>query len=384
MHRTILKDIASSGLLAWDAAPFLQKVTDVAPSIIYVFNQKTQSNEYSNRSLGAALGYSADEILEMGANMMPLLCHPADLPRVGAHFETIKTLNDGEVAQIEYRMKHQDGFWSWLLSYDTIFDRDATGSVLRHIGVASDISAQKAAEERAVAERQKAETTNEELRAFSYSMSHDMRSPSNTLNLLLTEFLETHGETLDPDALKLVGMALDTVDRMSLLVDDVLSYTRMVNHNLFVETVDMNTLVHNVVQDLQALIQTKAAIVDISDLPNVKADRMQIQVLLQNLVENAIKFHAPNMQPHVSISATVQDGGQSYAIVVADNGIGIKTDKHEQVFTMFKRLNAQADYSGTGLGLAICRRIAANHASKIVLVSSPGSGATFSIELAAA
>lgn len=380
-NAVILKDVAVVGLSHWDAAPFLKKVTDIVPSIIYIFNQTTQSNEYSNRSLGESLGFSAQDVQEMGAGLMPTLCHPDDLARVGAHFAALSDARDGEVLQVEYRVRHKDGNWVWLLSHDTVFDRDTSGQVVRHIGVASDITAQKTAEERARAEHLKARTVNDELRTFSYAMSHDMKAPSNTLNLLLTELLETHRDTLDPDAIELTELALGTVAHMGNLVDDVLNYTRVINQDFVLTSVPLNALLNQVTEELDGIIRHQGGVVDIADLPLVAADATQLRIYFHALIENAMKFHKPETIPRVSITCSMTKDLKSYDITVRDNGIGIDTSKHEQVFKVFKRLNTAPGHSGTGLGLAICRRIAANHGSTITLVSSPAQGAAFTIRL---
>lgn len=377
----ILKEIARSGLSKWDALPFLRKVTDIVPNVIYIFNQKTQSNEYSNRSIGETLGYSDEEILQMGASMMPTLCHPGDMTKVAAHFADIKRLKDGEVAQIEYRMKGKSGEWVWLLSHDTVFDRDETGAVLRHIGVAANITAQKHAEEDARREHLKAAATNDELRAFSYSVSHDLKSPSNTLSLVLNELMECHGDSFDEDAKNLVNMALATAGRMGTMVDDVLNYTRVINQDVEAAPIELQSITENVLADLAALVQENNAVVTIGPLPEVMADKTQIRILLQNLIENAIKFHRPDCAPNVSVSAVSVPYQKRTSISISDNGIGIPANKHEQVFQIFKRLNGALEFSGSGLGLAICRRIAANHGRTIHLTSEPDKGAVFSIEL---
>ena len=381
INAVILKDVAVAGLSHWDAAPFLKKVTDIVPSIIYIFNQTTQSNEYSNRSLGESLGYSAEEVREMGAMLMPTLCHPDDLERVGKHFAALREARDGEVLQVEYRVQHKNGDWVWLLSHDTVFDRDPTGRVVRHIGVASDITAQKTAEERARAEHLKSQTINDELRTFSYAMSHDMKAPSNTLNLLLTELLETHRDTLDPDAIELTELALGTVAHMGNLVDDVLNYTRVINQDFKLTTVPLNALLGHVEQELGGVIRHQGGILDIGELPSVAADATQLRIYFHALIENAMKFHKPETFPRVSVTAALTDDLKGYDITVCDDGIGIEASKHEQVFKVFKRLNTAPGHSGTGLGLAICRRIAANHGSTINLVSAPAQGAAFTIRL---
>lgn len=376
-----LGTVSDTGLVNWDATPFLKKVTDIAPGIIYIFNQETQSNEYSNRSLGVTLGFSEEEVIEMGQNMIPMLCHPDDLQRVIAHFGKIGTLKDGEVARVDYRMRHKNGDWAWLVSHDTVFDRSADGKVLRHVGVATDITAQKEAEERAIAEKLKATTTNDELRAFSYSMSHDMKAPSNTLHLLLTELLETHRDSLDPDAIELLDMSLLTVNRMGGLVDDVLNYTRVIDRDLTVEAVPLGPLIRDCLADLHALVQEADAEIEVSDLPVIQADRMQMRILFQNLIENALKFREPGKPARIKIFADTSLEWETRCITVADSGIGIDPTKHEKIFQIFKRLNAAFEFTGSGLGLAICRRIAANHGSTITVESKKGKGSAFTVEL---
>ncbi len=379
--QSILDGIAAAGLSHWDAAPFLQKVTDIAPSIIYVFNQLTQSNEYSNHSLGASLGYSTRDVQEMGDALIPTICHPDDLAGVVTHFERIRSLQDGEVITVEYRVRHQQGRWVWLLSYDTVFDRDPDGKVIRHIGAASDITAQKEAEEQAKSEAIRAQMTKDELCAFSYALSHDMKSPSNTLCLVLTELLEAHGPTLDPDATQLIEMALSTADGMGQMLDNVQNYTRVVNQDTNIEAVALTPLVNKVISDIQCKPPQQEAIFYVHDLPKVRADPVQMVILFQNLIANAIAFARPGQSPEITISALHDPNDKQVTICVADNGIGIPADQHEKIFTIFKRLNPRSQSNGSGLGLPICRRIATNHGSNISLVSLPGQGSAFSMGL---
>ena len=141
----------------WDAAPFLEKVLGVVPGIIYIFDQESQSNAYSNRSLGDMLGYTMSEIQGMGDALLPSLCHPDDLPQIGTHFAEIQEMEDGEITTVEYRMRHKKGHWVWLQSYDSVFQRNDDGTVAKHIGVATDIMVQKKAEELVRVSLEKAE-----------------------------------------------------------------------------------------------------------------------------------------------------------------------------------------------------------------------------------
>ncbi|EAQ41898.1 chemotaxis protein CheB [Polaribacter sp. MED152] len=119
---------------------FLEKIFEVTPNILYIFNQQTQSNEYANKDLMNQLGYSTEEIQKMGAEMLPTIMHPDDLPRVVKHFENINNSKDGEVLEFDYRIKHKDGDYRWYLSLDTIFERIEGTDFVKHIGVATDIT----------------------------------------------------------------------------------------------------------------------------------------------------------------------------------------------------------------------------------------------------
>ena len=377
----LLEEVKKAGLSAWDAAPFLEKLTEIAPSIIYVFNQQTMSNEYSNRSLGASMGYSAEEILEMGQDLMPLVCHPDDLPRIYAYFEDLREMDDGEVSQIEYRMRHKDGGWAWLLSYDTVFERDASGAVLRHIGVAADITLQKQAEMRARDEKRAADLANEELRSFAYSVSHDMKSPSNTLQLLLTELRQEHGRDLDKDARHLIDLCLETVVRNQSLIEEVLNYTRVVGQEVAFSQVPLGPLISDICDDLKADITVSGAEIETARLPTVRGNPMQMRILFQNLISNALKFRQSSVAPVIRIHQPSHLSDEHVAISVTDNGIGIAPRNQERIFGMFERLHLNEEFAGSGLGLAICKRIATNHGGEITVKSAPNSGTTFTVLL---
>lgn len=371
----------STSISGWETKPFLQKVTDVVPSVIYIFNHATQSNEYTNRSVGDALGLTELEVRELGDALMPRLCHPEDLPRVLAHFRDIQQLEDGAVATLEYRVRHRKGHWVWLLSRDTVFQRNNQGNVLRHIGVASDITAQKEAEHRARKQKINAETVSDEFRAFSYAMSHDLKSPSNTLGLLLDELLESHGAALPSDAKDLIEMAQATTRHLSTLVNDVNDYTGLIGGETERRKVDLNQVLAGVTDDMRMLMAQRRAEVDIGTLPVVLGDIGQLGLYFRNLLDNALKFRRRGITPQIKVSSVRSLDGAMASITVADNGIGIDPENHEKIFTIFKRLNPTLDYAGSGLGLAVCRRIAANHGDRITLVSSPGKGAAFTLRL---
>lgn len=360
---------------------FMDRALRLLPSIVYIFNQETQSNEYANRSIGEVMGYSAAEIQAFGSNLMALLCHPDDLPDVLHHFKHISRLADGEVASIEYRIRHKESHWVWFLSMDTVFDRHADGRVRRHLGAAADITRQKEAEQRAVDATHAAEVANKDLRAFAYSISHDMKAPSNTLNLLLSELRNAYGAAMDPDARQLVSHALETIASMQRRTTRILDYTSLIDRKSAFQSVSLDDVVSSVLSDMAPDIADAGAEIDVGPLPVVAGAEKELKILFQNLVENALKFRAHGRTPNIKIYSTGGSGESELKVTVSDNGVGIPADSVSRVFEMFKRLHSERTYEGCGIGLAICRRIAISHGGDISVRSDRDTGAAFTVQL---
>jgi signal transduction histidine kinase len=222
--------------------------------------------------------------------------------------------------------------------------------------------------------------TNREQAEFTYAISHDLKSPSNTLLMLLGEMRAGHGASLDPDALELIDLAEQTATRMRTLVDDVLAYAACVETQPAHAPVDLNALVQTLLQDLRYDIQHQQARIDCENLPMVIGNPMQLKLLLQNLVSNAIKFRDRDRPPVVRIASQALKGNRSL-IKVQDNGIGIDPAHFDRIFGLFQRLHAHDHYGGSGIGLALCKRIALNHGGEISLSSVAGQGTTFTVSL---
>jgi len=307
--------------------------------------------------------------------------HPEDLNLVGPHFEILSALPDGEIAQLEFRVKHKEGGWVWLLAHETVFQRDESGAVIRHLGVASDITLQKNAQEEALEKRRQADVANEELRAFSYAMSHDMKSPSTTLTMLLEQLKDEHWSSLDADGRKLLDFSLQTTTRMRDLVEDVLKFTMVVGEQLQLGHVDLQPIVEDVIDDLKGDIEACDAKIIVNRLPAVQGSELYLRILFQNLIANAIKYRKPSVKPSISIGCRDSEDEKMTDLFVTDNGIGIASEHHEKIFGMFERLHMRKEYPGSGLGLAICKRIAVNHGGDITVKSNLDSGSEFCVSL---
>ena len=183
----------------------------------------------------------------------------------------------------------------------------------------------------------------------------------------------------------------DAARRMQILLHDLLTLSRITSKAQPFEKVDLHKVVEDVVSDLEVRIEQTRARVEIGRLPIIDADAGQMRQLLQNLISNALKFHAPAVRPQVIISAKVLDNAESLAgsmpgeelvqIMVRDNGIGFDERYLDRIFQVFQRLHSRSDYEGTGIGLAVCRKIADRHGGLISAKSSEGQGATFIVTL---
>ena len=238
--------------------------------------------------------------------------------------------------------------------------------------------------------------SNDNLEQFAYVASHDLQEPlrkiqqfGDLLNTRLT------GSISSEDLSYLERMQL-AASRMSTLIKDLLSYSRIATLRNNSELVDLNEVVTTVLDVLDVAITASGAQVRVSSLPVVSGEAVQLGQLFQNLISNAIKFHRPDLTPHIQITSQLVTADTlptaikparptlTYHLVeVADNGVGFDEKYLDRIFQVFQRLHGKNQYAGTGVGLAICEKVVTNHGGIITAHSQPGQGATFSVYLPA-
>ncbi len=220
--------------------------------------------------------------------------------------------------------------------------------------------------------------SNKDLQHFAYITSHDLQEPLRMVSSYLQLLQQRYKGQLGEDADDFIYYAVDGANRMKRLIQDILSYSRITTHGKEFGEVSVEGVLEKVLQFLELKRQEKNARIVWAPLPTVWGDPTQIEQLLQNLIDNALKFSASE-NPLVEISAEPQ--GEMWVLHVADNGIGINENYFEKIFFMFQRLNRSEDYPGTGLGLALCKRIVERHGGRIWVSSEEGKGTTFSFSL---
>lgn len=216
----------------------------------------------------------------------------------------------------------------------------------------------------------------EELEAFSYSVSHDLRAPLRAL-VAYAEVLMEETADLSPDARDYAEKIARSAQRMDHLTQDLLTYTRVSRHGVTLDRVDLGTLVRDVVQTYPSILRWSEHIELREPLPTVLGHAPSLMQCFSNLLDNAFKFASPGRTPRVIVSASV--AGEFVRVLVTDNGIGIEPQHHERIFGIFER--ATRDAEGTGIGLAIVRRAVERMGGRVGVQSVPGAGATFWLEL---
>jgi signal transduction histidine kinase len=227
----------------------------------------------------------------------------------------------------------------------------------------------------------KLERSNRQLDQFAKVASHDLQSPLHNIVGFAQLVEQRYGATLGADGREFIGFITGSANQMQEQISGLLELSRLGSRAQPRIAVRTQEVVSRVLAQLQADIEQAGAVVKYDDLPVIHGDRMQIVLLFQNLIANAIKFRRPGVSPEVAISA--QRESAFWRFRVQDNGIGIDPAHRESVFEIFRRLHTQSEYPGTGIGLALCKDIVERHGGEISVDSQPGQGSAFSFTLPA-
>lgn len=354
-----------------------RKMSDSAPVMIWL--SSLDGNRYWFNK--AWLNFTGRSIDDNAGNQWPTNIHPEDQEACLRRYKT--RFASRREFQIEYRFQRHDGAWRWLLDHGTPLhgaDDELTG----YIGSCVDITERKetmAELEKIVGERTATlRETIGDLEAFSYTVSHDLRAPLRAVQsyaqILKNEY---QNAVLDETGVDYLNRIVKAGNRLDGLIQDVLAYSRVARRDYPMHPVELAPLISDIVRQYPQL-QKPTVKVDVCEpLPLVRGSEALLTQCISNLLGNAAKFVPLGQQAEIIVHCEQGDGSK-VRLWIEDNGLGIPPEHHNRIFGMFERLN-QKDYDGTGVGLAIVRKAVERMGGRIGLISQPGSGSKFWIEL---
>lgn len=336
---------------------------------LWYWDLEDPEHEWMNEKFWQVLGFDPAEKKHLAQEWQDLIFQE-DLKQALDNFHKhVEDPNHPYDQVVRYRKK--DGAIVWVRCRGLAI-RDDTGKPIRMLGAHTELTQLKATEERL-------RKSNAELEAFAYAASHDLKAPlksiSGQLQLLQDAFLTD----LPSDAKTLMSNVQVSLDRMSNVIDGLLEYAQMANHELRCETFDLHELVSGILEDHHGDLKPIVATVFNSTNGMMHSSAVLVRHILHNLISNAIKYRRKSERLMVRITSEETD--QNWHLTVEDNGIGIAEQHQKRIFEFLQRLHTQDEISGNGLGLCLVAKAAQHLGGSVSLTSTPGEGSTFSVTL---
>lgn len=397
-----------------------QALIEKAPDGIVLLNAEGNFKFISPSAL-KMFGYSNNE--EVTGNPSEYT-HPEDLPMVLAVLEGL-IQNPSHIQTIKYRFIDRTGKWKWVestfsnlladpsveaivINFRDITDRKLNEEEISKLNeeleqkvmertvelekrsrqlldnevallnLVEDLNLKSEELQRSTAQL---EIANKELEAFSYSVSHDLRAPLRAISGFVSILLEDYEQVLDSEGKRICNIIHSNAIKMGQLIDDLLSFSRLVRSELHHSKIDMESLVKNVISEFESAQNIDSNTILVQKLPQVVGDPNLMKQVWVNLLSNAIKYSSKNKDVQISIGSYPEQNELVYYI--KDNGVGFDMEYVHKLFGVFHRLHSIAEFEGTGVGLAIVQRIISRHRGRVWAEGKVGEGATFYFTLPA-
>jgi signal transduction histidine kinase/CHASE3 domain sensor protein len=314
--------------------------------------------------------------------------HPEDLSTFKE--ATDKLAKNVSLPPFTYRVIRKDKKVHYFRTTGRIVTNKMGDKIL--IGTNSDVTEEVLASLSLEQQNFELEASNKELVAFNYAASHDLQEPLRKIQTFVSRLSEKENKNLSETGKEFMVRINNSVERMRVLIEDLLQYSRTTKTEKVFEDTKLNDLLENAKVDLAQFIEEKGAKIQNQSLPELKVIPFQIQQLFANLINNSLKYSRADVPPEIKISCKKVSAADEtlipkstkdkfYKITFKDNGIGFEQEYAEKIFVLFNRLHNKNEYEGTGIGLAICKKIVENHRGFITATGKPNAGATFIIYL---
>jgi len=345
---------------------------------------------YMSPSCERVTGYTPSEFT-VKPELLYSIIFPDDLHLMETHRHNVA---HEDLAGVDFRIIRRDGEIRWI-AHGCRSVHGSNGEFKGRRVSNRDITERKQAEEtvhqlnseleQRVAQRTaQIEAANKDLEEFSYSMSHDLRTPLRAIDGFSKIFLEDYGSKLDDEGRRLLSVVSDNARRMGRLVDDILHFLNMSRRKVEFSSIDVVKLAAEVFSELQAAAPARRMRLEIGVLPPAWGDRDMLREVLRNLLVNAVKFSPGEGEVLIEVGSTVTEGETVYS--VTDHGIGFDMRYVDKLFRVFERVHQTGQYEGSGIGLAIVKRIITRHGGRVWAEGKVNEGATiyFAIPVSAA
>ncbi|HUH97981.1 MAG TPA: PAS domain S-box protein [Anaerolineales bacterium] len=279
---------------------------------------------------------------------------------------------------LEEHVVWPDGGESWGLTTKVPL-RDADDNIIGTFGIFKDITQRKQAEEALQKAELDLEATNRELEAFSYSVSHDLRAPLRSIDGFSQALLEDYADQLPPEGRHYLQRVRAAAQHMAELIDDLLNLARVTRASLQPGSVDLSAIARQIAGELSELHPERNVKFDIAPEVHCSGDARLLQIVMENLLNNAWKFTSRRAEAHIEFNVLNENGSRTF--FVRDNGAGFDMKYADKLFGAFQRLHSASEFPGTGIGLATIQRIIHKHGGRIWAEGAVDRGATFYFSL---
>jgi PAS domain S-box-containing protein len=355
-----------------ESSVFLEHLMDTSPAVVVRQDPRTFAVVYISSNAERILGYSAAD-MRLDPDFWMNHIHPDDREHV-RELDARAIAERADQLEIEYRFLHGDGEYRWLVSFVRI-EYDEGGVPTEFLGHRLDITPRRKAEHSLREREASLDAANKELEAFSYSVSHDLRTPLRSIDGFSQALLEDYSSQVDSVGRGYLQRVRAATQRMGVLIDDLLNLSRVTRSPLRRARVNLSALASSIAQDLQKTQPER--VVDFVIAPDLEdqCDANLLRIVLENLLGNAWKFTARHA------TARIEFGRAGDRYFVRDDGAGFDSMYKAKLFGAFQRLHNVNEFAGTGIGLATVQRIIRRHGGEVSADGAPEKGATFSFTL---
>ena len=315
--------------------------------------------------------------------------HPEDIYLVKSAFA--KARMERSSFKINYRVLRPNNEVRYV-STTAKYKADEIGDGYAYFGNTQDVTLLKDAERKLEEKINELNVSNKDLEQFAYVASHDLQEPLRKIRAFGDRLKTRFSENIEAEGKDYIERMQNAAERMQILIDDLLTFSRVTRDSKEFQDVDLHALITKVLQDLDYTIESIGATVNLNISEHIDGIAPQLAQVFQNIISNSLKFVKPDIPPIIEISGKVVTGNslpitgalpnQKYCVIkITDNGIGFDEEYAGKIFDLFQRLHARTEYKGTGIGLAICKKIIDKHSGFIFAKSVEGEGASFFIAI---